>query len=63
MKLTRGVPVYKKSENQVKNDSVFAKLLDACERLASLARSIKEHSNKELERMTQDINNLINKYR
>ena len=63
VKLTRGVPVYKKSENQVKNDSVFAKLLDACERLASLARSIKEHSNKELERMTQDINNLINKYR
>ncbi len=57
-----GVRVEKKSAKQARNDSVFDRLLAACQRLTQLAQSCREFPNKDLAKFTGQVNALADKW-
>lgn len=58
-----GVPAVKAKAKQRRNDNVFNALIKACERLTQLAYSLKEIPNKEISKLTNQINALIEKWK
>ena len=57
-----GVPVEKKTAKQARNQTVYDGLLAACQRLTDLARSCREIPNKEIGKLTGQINSLVDKW-
>ena len=57
-----GIPIVKKTSKQARNDGVFASLLAACQRLTEIAKGCKEIPNKELTKLTGQINSLADKW-
>ncbi|MBE6994009.1 MAG: MBL fold metallo-hydrolase [Ruminococcaceae bacterium] len=57
-----GVPVEKKNARQARNDTVFGALLDALDRLTAIVRSLKGIPNKDVARLTNQINSLADKW-
>ncbi len=61
---TEGIPIADKAmtPEQIRNKTVYDELMAAADRLRQMASSMQEHSNKELQKLTKDIDKLYQKY-